>query len=539
MNSSWKPSRHTVMAAHMADNLARITKTNPADWYWCMRWMNKEDWQLIRIAWQNKDLIHALIRKRGIPTTPDELKKFFKRIKQFEELLGDAAMSGKLQKFIKLNPGVLPDEAEELILKPILRMPKRLQKKWLPLLTKVPALATKDNPTETIKNISGELAKEVANKINPEPTLDDYLWLKEKCKELDITPPKFTENWAYRAKTARWWEIKLRRQHLRKWTNIERDAGLVNNYIGKRTLKMVTDHTANGTIWLHDKFIEKKQDQVLFTSPTSVTPPFNDEPEWTTTPGNNKEEEKLPLAAIAAKAKQSRQALNAARLHYLQKLMDDKDNAVALVTLTVPGAFRPGKDDPRSIEECRKYITQTCNRVSARIAKLRKNKDSEDVFMVGIKCFQPHKDGTPHAHLIVVTQKKYIKTIEKLWREQILKEHPDEPGSAQYRLDFAIVKDDEDRKKAISYASRYTSRLTQSKIHEINSQSPEEIKQKIAEILEQARENAWYRATGTRRFSWFGLPPAYWWMSISKQVARDWRNHCPLVKDKETGKLIP
>ncbi|RMG23903.1 MAG: hypothetical protein D6732_24305 [Methanobacteriota archaeon] len=84
---NWKPSAHITRAAHMADHLADITDTDPAEWYWCTRWLSDEDWRLIREAWRAKEILKDTVKKKGIPQTKEAFNRMMDKIRAVTDML--------------------------------------------------------------------------------------------------------------------------------------------------------------------------------------------------------------------------------------------------------------------------------------------------------------------------------------------------------------------------------------------------------------------------------------------------------------------
>ncbi|RMG23915.1 MAG: hypothetical protein D6732_24295, partial [Methanobacteriota archaeon] len=328
-------------------------------------------------------------------------------------------------------------------------------------------------------------------------------------------------------------------KHLQLKLDLGRDSKAITAYADDHTVDLVAQSVAKGYVWIQDKYLQTYDGNPLLFRP-NVSPKIGDEPEdWE----EYEDEEKLSLRKVADSAEKSRQALTAAKLAYLEKLINEKGMAVAMLTLTVPGAYRPDKDDPHSIKACRDWLTQMENRVSALVAKENKKRikqEKKPISFCGIKCTQPHKDATPHRHVILVTHEQDIGWLLDCWRNVALSIHGDEEGAAEHRCRIDLATKPEDRVRMTRYASRYASRFVESKIREAVPQEAEEttIVKTVRGILEELREDAWYRASRTRRYSWFGLMPDNLWMSIRKQIVRDWRQHCPLIND-DKGKRIP
>ena len=349
----------------------------------------------------------------------------------------------------------------------------------------------------------------------------DETWARGKAIELchlyKIDPPdpkKHVWQRLLRFMDEKWWHRKLRRRLPALTLEFHRQQQTRYEYCDKNTIRALSTLKYESVKWMDRQ---------------------------TLIPEDTESDIKLPLIQVASSLELSKQALFFSKCAALQKQAVENGQTAAMITITVPGSWRAGRDEYHTIRECRRWLTKIENRVAATKKKIEK-KEKRTISVHMVKATQPHRDGTPHRHIFIVGTKEDIQTIYEIYRIQALKECGDEAGALEHRtkIDYAgeifDFKDEDSTDNRINFAQyvmRYCQRFA---LRDINSLDPDNIKESdILEILEKRKEETWFMATGTRRYSFSGLPPDYVWYSIYRQTHRDYFSHC---KMDDEGKPI-
>lgn len=367
----------------------------------------------------------------------------------------------------------------------------------------------------TIKKIASEAASEVRHIYIDSG--GDETWARGKaielCKQYKIDPPPIKmrqEQRLLRFFDDGWWHRKLRRRLPALTLEYHRKNRHGFKYCDDKTIKALASLRYESLIWM-DK-------QILMP----------DKPDH----------EELPLLQVASALELSRQALFFAKCEALQQLAKQDDNTAAMFTITCPGGWRAGKDEYRTIKECRDWLTTIENRVSARRAKLEKRLERK-LNVAMLKATQPHKDSTPHRHNFLSGDRGDIMIMETLYKEAALQVLGDELGALEHRFKVDYVEDGkfdlderdstETRINFAQYVMRYCNRFA---LRDISKLDIDEVStENIEKILQKRREESWYMGTGTRRYSFAGMPPDYVWYAIYRQTHRDYFENVPTDDD--------
>jgi len=113
---------------------------------------------------------------------------------------------------------------------------------------------------------------------------------------------------------------------------------------------------------------------------------------------------------------------------------------------------------------------------------------------IGMRCEEPHKDGTPHRHLVLFTDNETWDSIRQAFLTYFLDaDRPKETGAARARVKFDTPGDD-DWEKAASYCMKYTFKST----------TDTDVSKFPDSKLTAIRCRAWRQDWGIRAFQFFG-----------------------------------
>ncbi len=131
---------------------------------------------------------------------------------------------------------------------------------------------------------------------------------------------------------------------------------------------------------------------------------------------------------------------------------------------------------------------------------------------MGVRVEEPHKDGTPHWHMLLFMPTGDEREALALFREYFLERFdPDEPGARKHRI--VVERIDKAKGGAASYLAKYIAK----NIGGIEAGQQLDLQ---AEGLEPGdampRPAAWARAHGVRQFSFFGTAKVTLWRQLRR-----------------------
>jgi len=127
-------------------------------------------------------------------------------------------------------------------------------------------------------------------------------------------------------------------------------------------------------------------------------------------------------------------------------------------------------------------------------AKLNKHGLKAGYDFIGLRSEEPHKDQTPHRHLVLFCGQEEWEIIESEFKHYFLtSDRPDERGAKRYRIEIDD-RSDGDWKKAINYSLKYTMKNTSKD----NASQFEDSNNTAASC------KAWRQDWGIRAFQFFG-----------------------------------
>ncbi len=305
---------------------------------------------------------------------------------------------------------------------------------------------------------------------------------------LGIPPPqaKTLRGALERFKAEKWWRRKLRVVHGRSMESFARDIGLVNSrnqvYVSNATLYRRRTQRANARAMLEmfemvnelgdsfglDELVDK-----------SVSNPVNRRNELMTRIAGNE---------IVSK---------------------DLGYVADFYTLTVPGRMHShyGKTgDP--IENYDGTTARTAQDALQKIwSRIRSALKRNNLNFYGIRVTEPHKDGTPHWHLLAFMKQEDRQAIRETLKRYALEIDPDEPGAEKHR--FKVKEIVSSKGSATGYIAKYISKNIDG--YKLDDEQFGGNAQNTAERVE-----AWSSTWGIRQFQFFGNPPVTIWRELRR-----------------------
>jgi hypothetical protein len=134
----------------------------------------------------------------------------------------------------------------------------------------------------------------------------------------------------------------------------------------------------------------------------------------------------------------------------------------------------------------------------------------------GIRVSEPHKDETPHWHLLLFVPPAQADAVCDLLRRYALADSPDEPG-AQVRR-FKVEKILKEKGGATHYVAKYISKMTTGHGLDVTKSRDADGEQvDVGKPFESAeRAQRWAAVHGIRQFQFFGTPPVGLWREFRR-----------------------
>lgn len=312
------------------------------------------------------------------------------------------------------------------------------------------------------------------------------------CQAWQILPPYFyavteeqnelaAECAMLRMMCAKWWLRKLIRLRDQLVEHLYIAAGMVggkNPYLSKQSFAEWKTQQAGAQAWLESTVIENSD---------GVTLPLID-------------------AANAGTANPANRFTElVVRARGLEELAEDSGKVGQFVTITAPSKFHANSDkwqksNPKAAQE---FLVQQWAKTRASFAKA-------GIEFMGLRVVEPHKDGTPHWHMLLFMDPKQTASALDIMRRAAFAVDGDEPGAAKHR--FTSVPINKDEGSAVGYVIKYISKNIRAEY--MDGEKDLEAGTSAQEGAERA--SAWASRWNLRQFQFFGTAPVSIWRELRR-----------------------
>lgn len=181
------------------------------------------------------------------------------------------------------------------------------------------------------------------------------------------------------------------------------------------------------------------------------------------------------------------------------------------VTLTAPSKYHRMKtlDDGRLVknDKWEEFGEPTPKDTAAYLGELwaqtRAQLKKAKIDLAGLRTCEPHKDGTPHWHMVIFFKAKDVRTVLKTIKKKFLEVDGNERGAKKHRVQLKRIKTSKDKDltyAAVAYAIGYISKNLDGAGLATDTEAG------IDAVNGAQRATAWARVWGIRQFQTFGAP---------------------------------
>jgi len=307
-------------------------------------------------------------------------------------------------------------------------------------------------------------------------------------REFNIPSPKAktTRGVLGRLKAEKWWRRKIRVAHGRALEIFAREIGMVNSrnqiYVSDATLYRRRKQRAAARSMLELFEMVNELEQVY---------------------------DLVDLVDKSVSNPEIRRHEIMCRIAGNEQIAKDQGLVGDFYTLTVPGRMHShyGKSgdaikgyDGTTTQQAQATLNKTWSKI--RSALKRKGLDYH-----GVRVTEPHKDGTPHWHLLVFMKKEDRQAIREVFEHYALEIDSNEPGAKEHR--FKIEEIDYSKGSATAYVAKYISKnidgyMLDDDLFRGNAKNNAE------------RVEAWASTWSIRQFQFFGNPPVTIWRELRR-----------------------
>ena len=216
----------------------------------------------------------------------------------------------------------------------------------------------------------------------------------------------------------------------------------------------------------------------------------------------------LPLveAAMAGVANPSNRLVELiVRARGLEEIANDNNMIGFMVTMTCPSKFHKHSDkwDGTSPKAAQQYLVK-------QFSKIRSALSYRNIYMTGLRVAEPHKDGTPHWHMLCFVHPENQKTLKDLLKKYAFEIDPKEKGAHKHRLVIEPI--NKSKGSAVGYVIKYLSKNIAGEF--MQGELDLEANSSVAESALWAR--SWASRHRMRQFQFYGTSSVQIWRELRR-----------------------
>ncbi|MEX6314023.1 replication endonuclease [Providencia manganoxydans] len=186
------------------------------------------------------------------------------------------------------------------------------------------------------------------------------------------------------------------------------------------------------------------------------------------------------------------------------------------VVLTCPSRFhsvstrenrKTGKkwhiENPTWIDSGMPTVRDSHQWLSDTFTRIRKRLDKLNIVIPGLRTVEPHADGCVHWNVLFYAQPEQCETILEIFKEEALKDSPDEKGAQKHRIKIKLI--DREKGNGFSYIIKYITKMAGFE----QSKGIQDLADNASSVTFSnavKRVSVWSRVSGLRLFQFFGCP---------------------------------
>lgn len=216
----------------------------------------------------------------------------------------------------------------------------------------------------------------------------------------------------------------------------------------------------------------------------------------------------LPLieAAMAGNANPSNRLVELiVRARGLDELAEESGKIGFMVTLTCPSKYhmKSHKWDLTNAKTAQQYLVNV-------FAKIRAALSYRDIPFTGCRVTEPHKDGTPHWHMLCMVKPEHEAAVKAIIKKYAYAVDGDEPGAAEHRLLIEAI--DKQKGCAVGYIIKYLSKNIMGE--HMQGELDLETGKPVTEAAPRA--TAWANRHRIRQFQFYGTSSVQVWRELRR-----------------------
>ena len=312
------------------------------------------------------------------------------------------------------------------------------------------------------------------------------------CKQWQVNPPYFSdvkrsqiieaaECAILRMTSPKWWLNQLRTLRDQCCEHLNIAAGLVGEsspYLSRESFNEWCEQQKSGREWLENTMIESEAGVLL---------PLID-------------------AAMAGNANPSNRFVELiVRARGLEEVAEEQGQIGLMVTLTAPSKYH-FNSDKWNCESPR--FTQAY--LSGQWRKIRSALSYRKIKIQGLRVSEPHKDGTPHWHMLIFVHPDKADVLKALLEKYAFEVDGHEEGAGEHRLEIEPV--DKAKGSAVGYIIKYLSKNIKGE----HMQGELDFESGLAANDGAANAAAWASRHRLRQFQFFGSSSVQVWRELRR-----------------------